>query len=356
MQSSWAPQLVRRRLSASILAFAAAATAFPAAAQSVAEFYKSKRLTMIVASGAGGGYDTYARVLARHYPSHLPGNPTIVVQNMPGASGVSATGFVAKSADRDGSVILQTSNTLLVQPLFDKNLTQYDPRAMSWIGSMGKLDSICVTWGASPIKTLDQAREREVLASATGPTSNGVTVPSLLNSLVGTKFRPIVGYSSTEQRLAVERGETEALCGLAYSTLMASNPDWIMGKKVNVLVQITRSRIPALGDTPLIYQYAKTEDDRRLLDLWTIPQEMGRPFGAPPAVPADRLEALRRGFDATLKDQAFLAEAKKANLDLDPITGEQVGQLIEQAYGTPAAVIARLAQIVDKAYFSEKGK
>lgn len=326
----------------------------PAFAQTVEAFYKSKKLTLIVASGAGGGYDAYARVLARHYPNHIPGKPTVVVQNMPGASGVSATGFIANSADRDGSVILSTSNNLTVQPLFDKNQLQYDPRKLSWIGSMGKLDSICLTWGTSPIKRLEQAREREVLASATGPTSNGVTVPSLLNYLAGTKFRPIVGYSSTEQRLALERGETEALCGLAYSTLLASNPDWFQNKRVNVLVQITRKPNPDLAGAAHIYDFATKDEDRRLLDLWTIPQEMGRPFGAPPGLPPDRLAALRRGFDATMTDPEFLAEAKKTALEIDPITGEAMAKLIEDAYTTPPEIVARMTELVDKAYFSKK--
>lgn len=338
-------------LTAAVVVTASGDAAF---AQTVEAFYSSKRLTLIVASGSGGGYDLYARVLARHYPSHIPGKPTIVVQNMPGASGVTATGFTAKSADRDGSVILSTSNSLTIQPLFDRSQTQYDPRTFNWIGSMGKLDSICVTWGASPIKRLEQAREREVIASATGPTSNGVTVPSLINHLAGSRFRPIVGYSSSEQRLALERGEAEALCGLAYSTLLASNPDWILEKKVNVLVQITRKPIPELGSTPLIYDFAKSDDDRRLLDLWTIPQEMGRPFAAPPAIPADRLAALRRGFDATMRDPAFLAEAKTAHLDIDPITGEQMGKLVQDAYATPPDVVAKMTELIEKANFSKK--
>lgn len=342
------------RTTLALLTLCAFAGAGTASAQSVEAFYKSKRLTLIVASGAGGGYDLYARVLARHYPAHIPGNPTIVVQNMPGASGVTATAFVANSADRDGSVILSTSNNLAIQPLFDKTQTLYDPLKFNWVGSMGKLDSICVTWGTSPIKRLEQAMEREVISSATGPTSNGVTVPSLINYLAGTKFRPIVGYSSSDQRLALERGEVEALCGLAYSTLAVSNPEWIKDKKVNILVQITRKPIAALGPVPLIYDFATSDADKRLLDLWTIPQEMGRPFAAPPGVPDDRLTALCRGFDATLKDPEFLAEARKTNLDIDPITGEEMGKLVQQAYATPKDIVAKMAELVDKAYFSEK--
>ncbi len=339
---------------ACVLGLLAAAGAPPVAAQSVEDFYKSKRLTMIIAAGAGGGYDTYARVLARHYPNHIPGKPGIVAQNMPGASGITATNFLANQADRDGSVILATYNSLTIQPVFDKNQIRYDPRELNWIGSMGKLDNICVTWGTSPIKTLEQAKEREVISSATGATSNVVMVPNLLNNLVGTKFRPIIGYSTTEMRLAVERGEAEALCGLAYTTLMASNPDWILNKRVNVLVQITRNKIPQLGDAPIIYDFAKTEEQRQILDLWTIPQEMGRPFVAPPGVPKDRVTALRRAFDAAMKDKAFLAEGEKAHLDIDPITGEEMTKLIQEAYAVPPEVVKKTAEIVARATYGKK--
>lgn len=335
-----------------VLAFSAMGPVASAEAQE--DFYKSKRLTIIVGSGAGGGYDTYARVFARHYPNHIPGQPTIIVQNMPAAGGIAATGYIANSATRDGTVILLTSNSLTVQPLFEKTQFKFNPLTLNWIGSMGKLDSICVTWGKSPIKTLEQARQREVLASGGGASSNAVTVPNLLNVLVGTKFRTIAGYSSSGQRLAIERGETDALCGLAYSTLMTSNPDWILDKKVNILIQISRKKRAELGDTPGIYEFAKTDADRKLLDLWTIPQEMGRPFVAPPELPKERVTTLRRGFDATMQDPVFLEEAKKAHLVIDPMTGEEMSALIGAAYETPKEIVEKMVHIVQNASFTKK--
>lgn len=181
-------------------------------------------------------------------------------------------------------------------------------------------------------------------------------VPNLLNYLIGTKFRPIIGYSTSGMRLALERGETEALCGLAYTTLMASNPDWILDKKVHILAQITRTKVPLLGDAPLIYDFVKSEEHKKILDLWTIPQEMGRPYVAPPEVPKERVNALRRAFDATMKDPDFLADAKKTHLFVDPITGEEMTALIAEAYGTPQDIVKKTAQIIDRATFGKKKK
>ena len=327
-----------------------------ASAQSVADFYKGKRMTMIIASGAGGGYDTYARVMMRHLERHIPGKPTIIAQNMTGAAGLKATNFMANKAKRDGSVFMATYNSMSVQPLIRNAKVQFDPRTLNWIGSIGKLDNMCVTWHTSPIKSLDDAKKREVVTSSSGAYSNVTTVPNLLNFLTGTKFNPIIGYSTGGMRLALERGEVEGLCGLAYSTLMASNPDWVLGGKLNILAQITRKKVPALGKAPLIYDFAKTKEHKQILDLWTVPQELGRPFLMPPKVPADRLEAVRRAFDATMKDPKFLADAKKTHLFVDPITGERIHALIKDAYTTPQDIVNKTARIINYAPFKKNLK
>ena len=313
-------------------------------------------MTMIIASGAGGGYDTYARVMMRHLERHIPGKPTIIAQNMTGAAGLKATNFMANKAKRDGSVFMATYNSMSVQPLIRNAKVQFDPRTLNWIGSIGKLDNMCVTWHTSPIKSLDDAKKREVVTSSSGAYSNVTTVPNLLNFLTGTKFNPIIGYSTGGMRLALERGEVEGLCGLAYSTLMASNPDWVLGGKLNILAQITRKKVPALGKAPLIYDFAKTKEHKQILDLWTVPQELGRPFLMPPKVPADRLEAVRRAFDATMKDPKFLADAKKTHLFVDPITGERIHALIKDAYTTPQDIVNKTARIINYAPFKKNLK
>jgi tripartite-type tricarboxylate transporter receptor subunit TctC len=321
-------------------------TAPGAHAQSVEDFYKSKTVTMIVASGVGGGYDVYGRVLARYYGRHIPGNPAVIVQNMDAASGLEATNYVANKAPRDGSVILATFNSLLTQPLFDNKSVLYDVLKMNWIGNIATSIAICVTWNASPVRTLEEAKGREVLMGATGATGNDAIFPKVLNRLIGTRIKTVLGYSSSGVFLAVEQGELDGICGNGYPAVIASKPDWILDKKVNILTQFGLTRSPSLPDVPMAVDYVTNADDRKIFALLAYPQEMGRPFGAPPNVPADRLQALRRAFDATMKDADFLAEAKQAHLDVDPMSGEAMTDLLKQAYATPRDVIARYIDII----------
>lgn len=329
-----------------LAAFALSAVGPAAAAQSAEEFYKSKRVTVLIASSAGGGYDGYGRALARHLGKYIPGNPNVVAQNMDGAAGLTATNHLANKADRDGSVILATYNGLTVQPLIDPKGTLYDPLTLNWIGSMGRQTNICVTWHTSPITKLEQTKTTEIPVSSTGATGNSATVPNILNHLLGTKFKVIIGYDTSGQRLALERGEVGGICGLSYSTLMASNPDWILDKKLNILVQFGMGRSVDLPDVPGVTEFVKDPNDRKILELLAAPQEMGRPIAAPPEVPADRVQALRRAFDATMKDPQFLEEAKKTFLFIDPMTGEQVTDMIKQIYTTPKDVLAKAAELM----------
>lgn len=317
----------------------------PAAAQSVPPLYQGKQVRMIIPSGAGGGYDTYARVLAQHLDRHIPGNPPIVNQNMPGASGMIATNWAASIAPKDGSVIVATYNALLIEPLFDNSAVTYDPRQFEWIGSMGKQQQICVTWHSSPIKSIDQAKEREVITAATGVTGNSATTPKLLNAMLGTKFKVVTGYSTTESRLAVERGEAEGICGLSYATLKASNPDWILNKRINVLIQTGTTTQPGLEQVPLLVDLVPDPENKKVLEMLAFPEEMGRPFFMPPGTPKEMVIAMRRAFDATMKDPAFLADAEKSRLEIDPVTGEEMERMVKRAFETPKALIARAAKL-----------
>ncbi|MFN3892334.1 MAG: Bug family tripartite tricarboxylate transporter substrate binding protein [Beijerinckiaceae bacterium] len=316
----------------------------PAAAQSEG-FYKGKQVRMVIPSGAGGGYDTFARVLSLHLRKHLPGNPNIVDQNMPGASGMLGTNWAASIAPKDGTVIVATYNTLLIEPMFGNKSVKYDPRDFEWIGSMGKQQQICVTWHTSPIKSIDQAKEREIVVAATGATGNSATMPKQLNQLIGTKFRVVPGYSTTESRLSLERGESEGICGLSYSTLKAAQPEWIDNKRINVLVQSGSKPQKGLEHVPLLRSLVKDPNDLKVLDVLSFPEEIGRPFLMPPGTPKNVVQIVRRAFDATMKDPAFLADAEKARLDLDPISGEETEAIIKEAYGTPKELIQRAAEL-----------
>ncbi len=308
--------------------------------------YEGKTLRMIIPSGAGGGYDTYARVLAAHLEKHLPGKPNIINQNMPGASGMIATNWAAsEAAPRDGSVIVATYNGLLLEPLFGNDQAKFDPRKFEWIGSIGKQQQICVTWHASPIKSIEQAKQREIIVSATGVTGNAATMPKMLNTMLGTKFKVVTGYTTPESRLAVERGEAEGVCGLSYSTLKASNPDWILNKRINVLVQTGASAQAGLENVPLLINLVSDAETKKVLEILAAPEEMGRPYYMPAGTPKEYVAMMRKAFDATLKDPAFLAEAEKARLEVDPLTGAQMEAIIRKAYETPKPLIEQAAKL-----------
>jgi tripartite-type tricarboxylate transporter receptor subunit TctC len=335
----------RRVLVAAVLAGATVSLMTTASAQAPESFYKGKQIRMIIPSGAGGGYDTYARVLAQHLERHIPGAPAIVSQNMPGASGMLATNWAAGVAPKDGSVIVSTYNALLLEPLFGNPAVKFDTRELEWVGSMGKQQQICVTWHTSPIKNIEQAKQREVVVAATGATGNSATMPKLLNAMLGTKFKVVTGYSTSESRLAVERGEAEGVCGLSYSTLKASNPDWIDNKRINVLVQTGTRPQAGLPNVPLLVDLVANAEDRKVLEILAFPEDMGRPFFMPPGTPKPLLAAMRRAFDATLKDPAFLADADKSRLEIDPVTGEEMEQMISRAFATPKPLLQRAMEL-----------
>jgi tripartite-type tricarboxylate transporter receptor subunit TctC len=329
------------------LALAAAAPGGARAqAESPAEFYKLKGLRLVVASGAGGGYDTYSRAFARHYERHLPGQPNIVVQNMPGASGITATNWLYNSAPKDGSRMLATYNALIDENLMGNPKVKFDVRKFNWIGSISRSQLICVTWKArSPYKSIEQMIGKPITVSATGRTGNSATLPLILNQLIGTEFQVIAGYSTTGSRLALERGEVDAICGLGRSTLLASNPDWFTNKRINVVGQVGLTKHPKLPDVPNVLDIAAAKD-RDVFEFQAVVQAMGRPYVAPPEIPADRLKALRDGFDDTMKDPKFVAELERLRLSVSPLSGKEMEELIGKLYAYPSATIARISEIL----------
>jgi len=326
---------------------ASPAEAAPATAgEPAGSFFKGKQITMIVGADAGLGYDTYARALARHMSVHIPGNPVIVPKNMPGAGGLAAASNLYNNALPDGLTFAALTNGIGLDPLFRKFPGRFEPLKFVWLGSIGKLMNVCVTWYTSPVRTIQQAQARQVIVSASGATSNSVMMPKITNALLGTKFKVVTGYADPDVTLAMERGEVEGVCGLSYTTLKAARPEWFRDHKINILLQIGLNKFPDLPNVPSAVDLIPDKQDREALELILIRQETGRPFALPPGVPADRVQTLRRAFDATLKDPAFLADAKRLQMEVDPLTGEEVEALLKKAYAAPAGVIARAAPLI----------
>ncbi|HEY2529689.1 MAG TPA: hypothetical protein VGJ20_17380 [Xanthobacteraceae bacterium] len=320
----------------------------PAFGQSVADFYKSHPITMLVGSGAGGGYDVYARTFGRHWSQHIPGHPDIVPKNMPAAAGLAAASTLYNNADRDGSVIGAFTNGTTMEPLFGDPGAHYDPLRFEWLGSIGKLENVCVTWHTSPVKTIVQALARQVMVAAAGATSNTAMVPRMLNALTGTKFKVIAGYDpGVGLTMAVESGEAEGVCGLSWSTIKASRPRWVNDHLLNVLVQLGQGKLRDVPDAPSALDLVKDPEDKKVMELILMRQEPGRPFAAPPGTPADRVAALRQAFRETLSDSGFVAEAKKMQLELDPMTGNEIERMLTKAYAAPKSTVQRAAALVE---------
>jgi tripartite-type tricarboxylate transporter receptor subunit TctC len=329
-----------------LLGVAVLCCAAEASAQSAADFYKGKQITMLVASGAGGGYDTYARTLARHMSKHIPGNPVIIAKNVPGAGGLMGASALYNSATRDGLTFAAFTNGIGLDPLFKKFPGRFEPLKFAWIGSIGKLMNVCVTWHTSPVKTIQQAQQKQVIVSASAATSNSVMMPKITNALLGTKFKVVTGYADADVPLAMEKGEVEGVCGLSYTTLKAAHPDWFRDHKINLLLQVGLTKFTDIPDVPSALDLVSNPETKRVLELILTRQETGRPFAAPPGVPADRVALLRRAFDATMKDPAFMADANRLQMEVDPLTGEEVDALLRKAYSAPSDIIARAAPLI----------
>jgi tripartite-type tricarboxylate transporter receptor subunit TctC len=317
-------------------------------AQSVEEFYKGRPINMMIGGGAGGGYDVYFRTLARHLGKHIPGHPNIIPRNQPAAAGLAAANALYTTADRDGLTIGAFPNNVPMDPLFGNPAARYDPLRFNWIGSIGKLQNVCATWHASPIKSIEQAREREVIVAAAGATSNTALMPRALNSLLGTKFKVVAGYDpGSGLTMSIERQEAEGICGLSWSTMKASRPHWIKDNLLNVIIQLGLDKLPDLPNVPAALDLVSDPVNKQVLTLILIRQEPGRPVAAPPGVPADRLAALRRAFDATMADREFVAEAAKLQMEIEPLTAAEIEKLLATAYATPKPIVQRAAELLE---------
>jgi tripartite-type tricarboxylate transporter receptor subunit TctC len=316
------------------------------AAQDVAAFYKGKQIDMYIGTPPGGGYDQYGRVLGRHMSRHIPGHPAIVYRNMPAGGGRQAMNHVYNVAPADGTAIGTTLRNIAFDPLFGEEATRIDAGKLSWIGSLNSEVSVCVAWHTSPFRTIADLRKGEILMGSSGPTSSDTIQARLINRIAGTRMRLVHGYKgSIEVHLAMERGEVQGRCGLGWDSIVARYQHWIDDKKVAVLAQFALRKHPDIPEVTSILDLAQKLEDKQLVDVMLAPLEMGRPFFAPPNVPAERVAALRRAFDATAKDPEFLADVKKQKMELSPLAGAEVATLVERIYQTPKAVIDIAKQI-----------
>ena len=318
--------------------------ALPVAAQTPAEFYKGKQLSIYVGFTAGGTYDLYARSLARHMGRYIPGNPTVVPRNMEGAGSLRLANYIFQVAPRDGTAIGTIGRSTVAAPLFDLPSANFDPRRFSWLGSTNDEVSVCAAWHSAGINSLDDLKTKEYSFGATGPTEEAVQIYKSMNALLGTKVKTVSGYPGGAQiNLAMERGELHGRCALSWSSVKATLQHWLDEKRLRVLVQVASAKHADLPDVPSLMDLAPNEEARQIFRFLVARQVMGRPFFGPPDVPADRAEVLRKAFLATLADREFLAEADKAKLEINPVSAGKIEDLLKDLYATPADVVKRAA-------------
>jgi tripartite-type tricarboxylate transporter receptor subunit TctC len=331
---------MRKTLALCALMLVASAPAL--AQEDVASFFRGKTVRLVVGIGVGSGYDINARLLARHMGSHIPGNPTIIVQNQPGAGSLTMTNQLSAAGPFDGTAIGASFNGMPTTPLLQPQGARFEPNKLNWLGSTNRETQASYVWHTAPANTLADVAKTEIIMGAQAPGSTQYDYPVLVNSLFGYKFKVITGYEATPKiHLAMERGEVHGTLA-NWSTLKAINLDWVKEKKIKMLAQWALKAHPELAGVPMALDLAKTDADRQAMELALARLEYGRPFFLPPNVPADRVQALRRAFDATMKDPAYLAEAEKLKIDVDPLTGEQVAELVAKVNATPAETVARV--------------
>ncbi len=323
-----------------------AATGLTGAARAQSETF-DKPITIYVAGTAGGGIDLLARALARHMGKYLQGAPNMVVQDMPGAGGIRAAGFLAEAAPRDGTAIGTFAGGPVIEPLIGARNPGYDMSKFTWVGAVSKDVGVCLSYGTTPFKTIEDLRDKQMIVAGTGAGSDSDTYPIILNEVLNTKIKLITGYLGTKETImAIETGEAHGRCSVAYSALKMARPDWLRDKKINVIMQFGLEKSAELPDVPLVLDFVKNTEDRQLMELLMGTMAVARPFMAPPGVPEGRATALRRAFDKTMKDEGFLAEAKQLQLDVEPTPGEQAQKIVQNMYATPKAVVERAKKLL----------
>jgi tripartite-type tricarboxylate transporter receptor subunit TctC len=320
------------------------ATAAAGRADSVADFYRGRNVDVYVGYSTGGGYDIYARMLARHMGRFIPGNPTLVPKNMEGAGSLRLANWLANAGPRDGTVFGTIGRGTSFDPILGQPGAQFKASDFSWIGSMNQEVSICASWYDSGVTNFEDLKTKELLVGAVSNNDDTGQFARVMNTVLGTKMKIVTGYpGGNDVVLAMERGEVKGRCGWSWSSVLTAHMSWWKEKKINVLVQLALAKHPDLPDVPLVTELAKSTSQRQMLRMIFARQVMGRPFLAPPGIPADRLAALRKAFMDTMTDKDFLADCEKAKLEISPVPGDQVEGLVKEIYATPPEIAQQAA-------------
>lgn len=318
------------------------ALAAPAAADPVADFYRGKTVRIIVGYGEGGGYDLYTRLTALHIGRSIPGNPNVVTQNMPGAGTKVASRYIYNAAPKDGTIIGMVAQAVAQDAVLE-NQKEFDVSKFVWLGRLTPNIDIGITPAASPIKTLADAQRTEVVLGALAAGTTSVMAPTLLNAMAGAKFKLILGYKgSADVTLAMERGEVQGVAAIGWAGIKSSRPDWVTGKKMNVLYQVIVERSAELKDVAAFGELGSTPEDRAVLRFFASSADMGRSLFVAPGVPPERVAALRKAFHDMLKDPLFIADTKKRNIDIEPATSDQLAKIVADTLRTLPAVVERM--------------
>jgi len=330
---------------ATLAAAALAVGAGPAAADEIADFYSGKTMTMYVGLSAGGGYDAYARTIARHMVRHIPGNPAIVTKNLTGAGGMRQVNGMYNVFPQDGTVVGIISRNLVSEPLFGNKAAKFDGSKFHWLGSANQEYSLCVFWHQSKYSTTEDLVSKPAVMGGIAVSATTDIHARLVNNLLGGQLKLITGYpGGADINLAIQRGEVDGRCSWSYSSIKATAPDWIRDNKIHMVLQVGIKKHPELPQIPLISDLVKDPRDKKALQVQVAPQAYGRPFAAGPGVPKARAEVLRKAFWVTLHDPAFLKEAKTRRLEIDPMSGEDVQKLIDEIYAMPKDILARAGE------------
>ena len=339
--------LTNRAWHAAVVAAACGLASWPAAA---ADFYAGKTIELQVGADVGGGYDIYARAVARHLGRHIPGNPNVVVKNMPGAGSGRTAIFISNVAPKDGATLGALMPGAIIGPLLDdKTDTQFDPTKVIYIGSADAGTRICATYQNSKIKTFEDARKQKTILGATAAGGATRDYGYLLNHTAGAKFDVVAGYKGTaEITLAMERGEVDGTCGWDWSSVKSQKPDWLRDHKINILVQVGLDPNPELTKlgAPELWKFIENDDDRKVAEMVVSQQIFQRSYIAPPGTPAEQINTLRTAFDATMSDPQFLADADTVRIAITPLSGAKVQEIVQKLYTTPKPIVERARQVI----------
>ena len=319
-----------------------------AAAETVEDFYRGKTINLIMSSGVGGADDLVARTLIRVMPNHMPGQPSMVMRHMPGAGHVLATNYLYSQAPRDGTTIATIGNSIPLHQVLDGKGVRFDATKFQWLGSSGSSNLMTVARRGAGVTTIQDVMTKEITAGSTGAGSGTMLYPTVMNNVLGTKFKIVTGYQrGAEVDLAIERGEVDARGGFSLGSLSKEHPDWLQDGKMVFLVQVGWRREPRMPEVPLMHELAKTDEQRRILELISSTVALGRPYLTPPEVAQDRFQALRQAFMAALQDPEFKAESERLSFDLIPMDGDKVAELVTMTVNAPPEVIAKAKQALD---------